>query len=68
MTCKDICKLVYSERREKKTSSPSSLGAARKELMLSKIAIFRVAKIPTLKMPKVVIISDLCGAQGVQHW
>lgn len=23
MTCKDICKLVYSERREKKTSSPS---------------------------------------------
>lgn len=22
MTCKDICKLVYSERREKKTSSP----------------------------------------------
>lgn len=24
MTCKDICKLVYSERREKKTSSPSS--------------------------------------------
>lgn len=25
MTCKDICKLVYSERREKKTSSPPLL-------------------------------------------
>ncbi len=44
------------------------LGAARKALMLSKIAIFRVAKTTTLKMPKVVIISDLRGAPGAQHW
>ncbi len=67
MTCKDICKLVYSDRREKNDTS-LHLAAARKALMLSKIAIFRVAKTTTLKMPKVVIISDLRGAPGAQHW
>ena len=62
MTCKDICKLVYSERREKNDTS-LHLGAARKALMLSKIAIFRVAKTTTLKMPKSLTVSVIRAAR-----
>ena len=65
MTCKDICKLIYSERLEKRLRLPLHLGAARKALKLSKIAIFRVGVFTTLKTPKVVIISDLRVASGV---
>ncbi len=36
-----------------------TFGAPCKALSISNIAIFRVAKIPTLKTPKAVIISDL---------
>ena len=44
-----------------------TLSVTCKLLSDSYLGVFRVAKIPTLKMPKVVIISDLRVAPGVQH-
>ena len=40
-------------------------GAARKLLIITALTVFRVVKIPTLKMPKLLLLSGLQVARAV---